>query len=308
MGSIETTRRGAASMLEDLKRAVWRYADAHANADGVAIPPMPGMGMMRAYAPTPMMKSMYRPVLCLVLQGAKQMTVGGEALEFSAGRSVLVSIDKPTVGRVVQARRDAPYLALAIALDMGIMREVMGELAATPSPAPRREAALFVDDIDEAISDCALRLMRLLDRPEAIPVLRPAILKEMHYWLLTGRHGNAIRRLAMPDSHAQRIARAVAILRAEFVHALPVERLAAAAGMSPSSFHQHFKAATSLSPLQFQKQLRLLEARRLMLSEGLSASQAGFEVGYESVSQFTREYARLFGAPPRRDVSENRAA
>jgi len=127
----------------------------------------------------------------------------------------------------------------------------------------------------------------------------------MHYWLLAGQHGAAIRRLALSDSHAQRVARAVAILRAGFTRPIPVERLAAAAGMSPSSFHQHFKAVTSLSPLQFQKQLRLLEARRLMLSDGVNASRAAFQVGYESVPQFTREYARMFGASPRRDASES---
>ncbi len=293
---------------EALRQAVWRYADAHANEQGFAYTPMPGLAMMRAYAPTPTLRSLYRPVLCLVLQGAKAMTIGTQAFTFAAGQSLIVSMDLPTAGRVVQARRDAPYLALAIELDMGVMAEVMDQCAAAPAPPPRFDPPLFLDNTEEVIADCALRLMRLLDRPEAIPVLRPAILKELHYWLLAGRHGGALRRLALPDGHAQRIARAIAILRAEFAAPLPVERLAAAAGMSPSSFHQHFKAATSLSPLQFQKQLRLLEARRLMLSEGLSASRAGFEVGYESVSQFTREYSRLFGAPPRRDVSESRDA
>lgn len=297
-----------AGAAEALRRAVWCYADAHADAQGFAHTPIPGLGMIRAYAPTQTMRSLYKPLLCLVLQGAKAMTIGTEAITFAAGQSLIVTVDLPTNGRVVQARRDAPYLALAVELDMGIMREVMDQAAAVPAPPTREEPRLFLDDTDETVADCALRLMRLLDRPEAIPVLRPAILKELHYWLLAGRHGAALRRLALPDGHAQRIARAIAILRAEFAGAVPVQRLAEAAGMSPSSFHQHFKAMTSLSPLQFQKQLRLLEARRLMLSEGLSASRAGFEVGYESVSQFTREYARLFGAPPRRDVSESRDA
>jgi AraC-like DNA-binding protein len=302
---IASENSGAAATL---RQAVWRYTDVHADAQGLAVPPIPGVAMFRAYAPTQWTRSMYRPLLCLVLQGAKSMTIGTEAVTFAAGQSLIVSVDLPTAGRVVQARRDAPYLALAIELEMGIMREVMEQSAAAPEPAPRNELPLFLDDTQDVIADCALRLMRLLDRPEAIPVLRPAILKELHYWLLAGRHGGALRRLALPDGHVQRIARAAAILRAEFAGPVPVERLAAAAGMSPSSFHQHFKAVTSLSPLQFQKQLRLLEARRLMLSEGLSASRAGFAVGYESVSQFTREYARLFGAPPRRDVSENRNA
>lgn len=138
-------------------------------------------------------------------------------------------------------------------------------------------------------------------------MLQAQLLREMHYWLLAGRHGAAIRRLGGPDSHAQRIARAVALLRAEFTQALPVERLAAVAGMSLSSFHQHFRRHTSLSPLQFHKQLRLIEARRLMLAEGISASSAAFAVGYESVPQFTREYRRLFGRPPVQDIKAAQA-
>jgi len=165
---------------------------------------------------------------------------------------------------------------------------------------------------DADVADAALRLMKLLDRPQAVPVLHAQLVREMHYWLLSGRHGPAIRRLAGPDGHAQRVARAVAVMRTDYMQPLPVERLAAAAGMSPSSFHQHFRAVTSLSPLQFQKQLRLIEARRLMLADGVSASSAAFAVGYESVSQFTREYGRMFGRPPATDMealrSEARAA
>jgi AraC-like DNA-binding protein len=131
-------------------------------------------------------------------------------------------------------------------------------------------------------------------------------MREMHYWLLAGCHGSAIRRLGWPDGHVQRVARAVAVLRAEFARPLPVERLAAVAGMSLSSFHQHFRTVTSLSPLQFQKQLRLIEARRMMLSEGATASSAAFAVGYESVPQFTREYGRMFGLPPLRDMKAAR--
>jgi AraC-like DNA-binding protein len=148
--------------------------------------------------------------------------------------------------------------------------------------------------------------MRLLDRPASLPVLRAQLVREMHYWLLAGRHGPAIRRLGWPDSHAQRVARAVAVLRTEFARPVLVERLADVAGMSPSSFHQHFRTVTSLTPLQFQKQLRLIEARRLMLWEGASASTAAFAVGYESVPQFTREYGRMFGAPPVRDIESAR--
>ena len=151
------------------------------------------------------------------------------------------------------------------------------------------------------------RLMRLLDRPAPEPVLHALRMRELHYWLLAGRHGAAIRRLGWPEGHAQCVARAVAVLRTEFTRPLPVERLASVAGMSVSSFHRHFLAVTSLSPLQFQKQLRLIEARRLMMSEGASASRAAFSVGYESVPQFTREYGRMFGLPPARDTEAVRS-
>ncbi len=295
-------------MVEALKQAISWYAEAHANADGFVETSIPGLSMMRVHAPTGILRAMYKPVLCLVLQGAKQVTVGGEVHHFAAGQSLIVSVDLPILGRVVRASRAEPYLAVALDLDMGVMRDVTGQVAATSEPPPRREPAVFVDETDAAVTDCALRLVRLLDRPEAAAVLRPAIVTEMHYWLLTGRHGAALRRLALPGSHAQRIARAVALLRAEFARPVPVGRLAEAAGMSASSFHQHFKAVTSLSPLQFQKQLRLLEARRLLTSEGESASRAAFVVGYESVPQFTREYGRMFGVPPGRDANEGRAA
>jgi AraC-like DNA-binding protein len=157
------------------------------------------------------------------------------------------------------------------------------------------------DPTDAEVADAALRLMRLLDHPASIPVLHAQRVRELHYWLLAGRHGAAIRRLGWPAGHARRVARAVAVLRADFARAITVEELAAAADMSPSSFHQHFRQITSLSPLQFQNQRRLIEARRLMQAEGVAASSAAFAVGYESASQFSREYRRLFGAPPAQD-------
>jgi len=147
-----------------------------------------------------------------------------------------------------------------------------------------------------------LRLMRLLDRPASVPILQSQLLRELHYWLLSGGHGGAIRSLGIVDSHAQRVARAVALIRDNFAQPLRVERLAEAAGMSPSAFHEHFRAITSLTPLQFQKQLRLIEARRMMLADGEMISNAAYAVGYESIPQFTREYGRMFGLPPARDM------
>lgn len=294
--------------MDGLKQAVAAYAARHANRDGLALTPVPGLRMMCVGTPRGNLHSIYRPLVCLVLQGAKQMTVGREARVFSAGQSVIVGADMPVVGRIVKASRSEPYLAVAVELEMAILRELAAQPGIARPVRPSSMSTLFAEDTDAAILDCAVRLMRLLDRPDAVPVLRPGIMRELHYWLMSRRHGAALRALADPDGHAGRLAAAIAILRAEYRSRLPVERLAAAAAMSLTAFHKHFKHMTSLTPGQYQKRLRLIEARRLMLDEGLSATSAAFDVGYESVSQFTREYGRLFKAPPKRDVLAVRSA
>ncbi|RAK51436.1 AraC family transcriptional regulator [Phenylobacterium deserti] len=287
--------------MDTLKQAIVRYADRHADTEGSALTPLPGLRLMCRRRPSGPMPCVYKPLACLILQGAKQFTIGAETQVFSAGQSLVVALDTPLVAQVVQASVEAPYIALAIELDMGLVRDLALELDGV-EPASESLSPLFVEDTEAAVLDCALRLMRLLDRPEATSVLYPAISRELHYWLLAGRHGAEIRRLARPDSQAQRIAKAVRILRADYAETVPVERLAIAAGMSVSAFHRRFKAVTSLTPVQFQKQLRLLEARRLMQAEGLSASLAAYGVGYESVSHFSRDYSRMFGVSPRQDL------
>jgi AraC-like DNA-binding protein len=294
--------------METLKQAVRAYASRHANSYGVVVTPVPGLRMMCLDGPRGDLHSIYRPLVCLVLQGAKQMTVGREERVFSAGQSAIVSADMPVVGRIVQASPSEPYLAVAVELEMTILRELAAQLGGVRPQRPSETRTLFAQDTEAATLDCASRLMRLLDRPDAAPLLRPGIMQELHYWLLSGKHGAALRALADPDSHASRLAAAIAILRAEYRSRMPVERLAAAAAMSLTAFHKHFKHMTSLTPGQYQKRLRLIEARRLMLDEGFSASSAAFEVGYESVSQFTREYGRLFQAPPKRDALRVRYA
>jgi AraC-like DNA-binding protein len=289
--------------MTTLLNAIRRYADANAGPDGIAHTPIPGLDTVRATAPSDLLYAVSRPLVALVVQGSKHVTMGTQGFAFSAGDSLLITADVPTVSQITGASISTPYYSLVLELDPAVVAELSAQTSGqhVADPAPVR-----VDPTDAEVADAALRLMRLLDRPASVPVLQAQLVREMHYWLLAGRHGSAIRRLGWPDGHVQRVARAVAVLRAEFARPLPVERLAAAAGMSTSSFHQHFRAVTSLSPLQFQKQLRLIEARRLMLSEGKSASSAAFAVGYESVPQFTREYGRLFGRTPVRDAKEAR--
>ncbi len=288
--------------MNALKQAVRTYARGHANRDGLAITPVPGVRMMCVEAPAGDLHSVYRPLVCFVLQGAKRMTVGSEERVFHGGQSVIVAANMPVVGRIVEASQEAPYLAIAVELEMTLLREVAAQIGDTSTSRSSRMQTLFAEDTEGAMLDCASRLMQLLDRPDAAPILRSGIIRELHYWLLSGPHGPALRRLADPDGYAGRLASAIAILRAEYRSRVPVERLAAAAAMSLTAFHKHFKTMTSLTPRQYQKRLRLIEARRLMLDEGFSASNAAFEVGYESVSQFTREYRRLFKAPPKQDT------
>lgn len=290
-------------MTDALLKAVRRYAEANADPAGLAQTPVPGLTTIRSTAPSSLVHAISRPLVCLVLQGCKQVAMGSESFRFVAGDSLLITADVPTVSQITRATIDEPYLSLVLDLDLSVIAELSVQLKATP---PAIGAAVRAGQTDTEVADTALRLMRLLDRPASVPVLQAQLVRELHYWLLEGRHGAAIRKLGWPEGPARRVARAVAVLRAEFMQALPVERLAATAGMSPSSFHHHFRTVTSLSPLQFQKQLRLIEARRLMASEGASASRAAFAVGYESVPQFTREYGRMFGLSPARDTEAMR--
>ncbi|TGQ32781.1 AraC family transcriptional regulator [Mesorhizobium sp. M00.F.Ca.ET.216.01.1.1] len=284
--------------LLDLVRS---FADTHADRFGAASTPIPGLTAIRATQPGELQVAVNRPLVAMLLQGAKRVTIGAETLEFGPGESLLISADVPTVSQITQASLGAPYYSLVLELDPVLMRELAVEMAAVPGD-PREPVRVEPTDAD--VADVALRLMRLLDRPSALPVLQGPLLREIHFWLLAGRHGSALRSLGGADGHAQRIACAVAMIRESYARPIRIEELAEAAGMSTSSFHQHFRQTTTLSPLQFQKQLRLIEARRQMLADGTSVSSAAYAVGYESVPQFTREYGRLFGKPPARDIRQ----
>jgi AraC-like DNA-binding protein len=228
--------------------------------------------------------------------------MGGETLHVAAGNSMIVTANIPTMTRISTASRSAPYLSFALYLDPALIANLTREMNALPSTGSN----LPLRSTEEEVADVALRMIRLHDHPDSLAMLQASLVREMHHWLLAGRHGAAIRHLGFPDGRATRIARAIDVIRKEFTTAIPVDRLASVTGMSPSTLHHHFRAQTSLSPLQFQKQLRLIEARRLMLSEGKTSSVAAYTVGYESVQQFTREYRRLFGLPPVRETEQAR--
>lgn len=290
--------------MTTLCEAIRRYTELHAGSDGVAPSPIPGLTTVRTCAPTGLVHGIPRPLVCLVLQGSKRVSFGLQSFDFHPGDSLLITADVPTVSQVTRASLAEPYLALVLELDTGMIAELALRIA---EEADDNGLPVRLERTDGDVAAVALRLMRLLDRPAAVPILHAQLLRELHYWLLTGRHGRALRRLGLQDSRTQRLARAVALLRSSYARPIRVEDLADAVGMSVSSFHQHFRAMTSLSPLQFQKQLRLIEARRRMISEGASASSAAFAVGYESVPQFTRDYGKFFGQPPLRDTKAVRS-
>ena len=247
-----------------------------------------------------------KPALCVVVQGAKWTAFGNKRYEYRAGQALVVSIEMPALGSITEATPAKPYLSLVIEFDLGVMREVMGELADPPAPGAEIGGGVRVTTFDGAIADCALRMVRLLETPAAIPTIAPLIMRELCYWLLTCPDSGPIAQIALATTHAQRVIGAIHGLRTRFAEPFPLKDLAANAHLSLSAFHRQFKALTSMTPLQYRKQLRLLEARRLMTSGAANAETAARAVGYESASQFSRDYSRMFGTPPRRDIASLR--
>ncbi len=249
------------------------------------------------------------PILAILIQGKKQALLGEEIYRYSASQYLVISVDLPLSGFVVEATPDKPYLGFKLSLDPRQLCDIItAQTSAIASKKENSVRGLFVSNADAPLLDCALRLTRLLDAPQDIPMLAPMIIREIYYRLLIGEQGEAVRQIATSGSNMQRIAEVLKLIKTDFAKPMRVEDLAAQASMSPSSFYHHFKEVTSMSPLQYQKQLRLLEARRLMLAENSDAANAAYQVGYESPSQFSREYSRMFGAPPIRDIERLRTA
>jgi len=291
-----------ARMSSSLFGAVTAFVEAQGGGQGLFPTAVEGVYILRSFQQRLPVRQIYKPSLCVVLQGAKEIVFGGETLRYGTMECLAIGMAMPATGRIVEASPDQPYLGVTIELDLAVMRDVLEQLDTPPAPPAGDGPCLFVSRVDEPLADCVLRLVRLFDTPKAIPILYPSILRELCYWLLTGPNGGELCKLALPETNAARVARALYLLHADIARTLRVEQLAEAARMSPSSFHQHFKALTSMTPLQFQKQLRLIEARRLMVMENANVAEAAYKVGYESASQFSREYSRMFGVAPKRDV------
>lgn len=271
-------------------------------SDGSCDTPVPELKLSRYSARSDLVGLVYEPSLCVVAQGAKQVLLADEAYRMDPAQSLLVSVDLPVAACVIEASPSQPYLGLRISIDLAVVGEILADGIAN-TPLASAERGLAVTALDPPLLDAVGRLVDLLECPKDIAPLAPLVLREITYRVLAGPQGARLRQIASAGAPAHRIARAIRWLKEHFTDPLRVESLAKHVRMSPSAFHLHFKGVTAMSPLQYQKRLRLQEARRLMLGEGLDAAEAAFRVGYESPSQFSREYRRLFGAPPRQDIA-----
>jgi len=274
-------------------------------ADGTA-QPLQGLHLYRHSFPLEQVYSVVEPSLCVVAQGSKEFLLSGSRYRYDPFHYLLVTVDLPYVGQVLEASKERPFLSLRLDLAPTLVGEVMVEAGHTSPRDPAEVRAIAVSPVDGHLLDAMVRVARLLDAPDEARVLLPLLTREMIYRLLRGEQGARLRHLAILGGYSPSIARAIERLRQDFDQPLRVEQLARELGMSVSVFHHHFKAVTALSPLQFQKRLRLLEAQRLMLGEDLDAASAAYRVGYHDASHFNREYKSLFGVPPMRDVQRLR--
>lgn len=275
--------------------------------DGEYRTPIDGLNLYRQSAATVWQHGAYRPCYAIVVQGRKTLTVGTDTYHYGVGEYILTALDLPVSSQVTNVGSDTPYLCFSMALDGERLKELLSRVN-VPRQAVTAEPlrGLAVNAASPELLDASLRLLRLLDQPEDISAMAPLIEQEILYRLLTGPNGPRLLQVAMAESQSNRVARAVAWLRGNFEQPLRIEELAERVGMSVSSLHHHFKAVTAMSPMQYQKQLRLHEARRLMIVEQLDVGSAGHRVGYQSPSQFSREYSRLYGLPPLKDVEAMR--
>ncbi|MBD3642062.1 MAG: AraC family transcriptional regulator [Marinobacter sp.] len=261
-----------------------------------------GLSLHRWEHPTEPTSYMLAPSICLIGQGRKQVVVGEDTFVYDASHFLITSIDLPVVSRILEASPESPYLGLTMEIDLRTLSQLVLE---HPIPSERSEAdslGIAVSSVNGPLLDAFNRLLDLLNHPEDIAALAPLIQREICYRLLMGEQGTRLRHIAASGQHGYRVVRTIEWLKQHYSESMKIEDMASRAGLSVSAFHHHFRAMTSMTPLQFQKRMRLSEARRLMLTEHLDASRAAFQVGYESPSQFSREYSRMFGAPPMQDI------
>jgi AraC-like DNA-binding protein len=286
--------------LEELRRLV-RHAENRRTETGI-----PRVAMVQGEIPEHELAAVYDPMINLILRGSKSMTIGDQTLNYDPASYFVMSIDLPAVGTIHPDASGEPYLAVSLTLDPALIATILSEAAPSTRSADVGKG-FSVATVTPELLDAWARMLRLIERPDDIAGLAPAYEREILYRVLQGPQGWLLRDIATPDTALSRIQTAITWIRKNFALPLRIESLAAMVAMSASAFHRHFKAVTNLSPLQFQKRIRLMHARQLMITAAVSASAAAIDVGYESPTQFSREYNRLFGAPPARDVASAQA-
>ena len=295
---------GIAERQNELSMRVARLAP----VDGTHQTALPCLALSRGSTPTLCMPAIYQPCLAIVVQGRKRAVLNNEVFQYDALNYLVVSVTLHAMGQVLEATPEHPFLSIRLNLDLEEIARLVLELGDRgPSPAAA-DRGLFVARLDEPLLDAVLRMVKLLETPEDIDVLAPVIQREIYYRILRGDLGSRLVDLAQSEGGNHRVVRAIEWLKQHYVAPLRIEALADAVHMSPSALHHRFKAVTAMSPLQYQKHLRLHEARRLMFADGIESATAAHRVGYESASQFSREYRRLFGAPPRSEIARLREA
>ena len=267
---------------------------------------IPALSLFREDEPTEPMSAVYEPSICMVVQGAKRVLLGNETYVYNDHQYLITSVDLPTFFQVIEASKERPLLGLKLTFDIQEVSQLLVDSNFPHHRAQQSGHGMATSEITLPLLTAFQRLIDLLDEVHDIPILAPIIQKEIIYLLLVGEQGARLRQIAAAGSQGQQMARAIGWLKNNFAQQLRIDDLASQARMSTSSFHNHFRSMTALSPLQYQKHLRLHEARRLMLAESMDAANAAFHVGYESPSQFSREYNRMFGAPPLRDITKLR--
>lgn len=276
--------------------------DRYSSGDGIHDTAIAGLQSIKASAVGSRVPDVYTACLCVVVQGTKQVFLEEEIYHYEPSQYLAASVDLPIVGQVTKATPTQPYLCVKVDVDARLLSDLIEQVGAPAASGSETPRGLFVGGLDDGLADAVLRLMRLLDTPKDIPILAPMMLREVHYRMLQCEHGATFAQLAIPGSNMQRVAGVIQRMRADPSQSIRIEELAAQARMSPSSLHHHFKQVTAMSPLQYHKRLRLTQARQIMLAENTDAATTAYRVGYESASQFSREYSRMFGAPPVRDV------
>lgn len=291
--------------LQQLAQLIFR----HAPTNGTHATAIPTLSFMHATELTEPLESVYKPSICVVAQGAKTATLADKTYIYNPSAYLVTSVELPIIGEIIDASPEVPYLSLKLSFEADIILDIVKEMnAPVPSLSLESSQAITVNRTSPELLDAIIRLLSLLDHPGDISVLAPLFIREILYRVLQSEQGAAIQQFANVGSYAYNIAKAIQLINRKYDRPLAIDQLASSVNMSTSAFHKHFKRVTTMSPLQYQKTVRLQEARRLMLTETLQAADAAFRVGYESPSQFSREYARKYGRPPKLDIKELRGS